>query len=697
MWVNRSRLKAWKKWNEECRRSRRARKAVRRWSQGTSTKALIKWKSWVSERGRLRVVGARVIGRWRCKALSLCWDYWCMHLARAKRLRQVSRGIILRWTHRELAVCWGRWRREMRRKGIATAALERWVNYYVHTAWEAWNFSHSEARRLKTAAQRAVTRMQNLCSLRAYNKWWEEVCRARKAHRAIARWHKSTLLQAYNRWGAQTLLLRNQRAVMERVLARMGHIQIARAFDQWISGMEVSRRQRLTMERIVLRMKGGCVARYWSSWLAHIVQHKRLRMTCLRVVTRWMNAVLASAWTRWQCRSDEAKRLRALLVKVTLRWAQISLAKVFSKWMEIIWSHPTVLKVRLDLDFDPTLAPQNDKTLIENQLCLDIGSCLGVDAGCVHILSHQKGCMTAVLSQLNSEKFAQDFTEAVHNRERLLLDSPIGRHVIDAGVYGPISRDALAMLIAAKQTDATERMNLEQHKEEKRSARNFQFATHTFMMRSTSRAIWKWAAWARARKHMRTVCTKIVQHVGWHSIRRAWFALVVFTKYMIELKKCITVLDDDSMNEIIESEYRVWENATAWHEEFENQLYLHHIRRRRDLEVADAFRHVPKLQPLAASGASVFSGYHHSIVSPRKATPFLEALASDPMSLVPGVSQQKSSNLYPLLSSADLSPPGVKGSTSRVPGRNGQHTETRCVRLQCLQLDVIDLKLESID
>jgi hypothetical protein len=166
LWINRSRLKTWNKWNEERRRSLRARKAVRFWSQRVSTKALIKWKSWGRETERLQALGVRALGRWRRKVFSLCWNCWHKNLLRSKRLRLVLRCFVLRWTHRGLSKCWETWQRELRLTSITTVVLKRWANRHIHAAWEAWILSLTEIKRLKTVVKRVTARIQNICLAR---------------------------------------------------------------------------------------------------------------------------------------------------------------------------------------------------------------------------------------------------------------------------------------------------------------------------------------------------------------------------------------------------------------------------------------------------------------------------------------------------------------------------------------------------
>jgi hypothetical protein len=697
LWINRSRLKAWNKWNAERRRSRRVRKAFKRWSQGFSTKALNTWKSWVRETQRVRAVSLKVLGRWRHKTFSLCWDYWRTFLARSKRLRHVSRGIVLRMTHKELMKCWNSWRRKQRLTGIATAVVDRWANNCIYAAWEAWILKLADIKRLKTVAKRVTARMQNICLAKAYNKIGEEVARSRKARKVITRWQRGTLLQSYDRWKYEMEVSRKQQLTMSRVLKKWTNQALTAAWIQWEYDMEVSRKQRLTMSRVLKKWTNQALTAAWIQWEYDMEVSRKQRLTMSRILKKWTNQALTAAWIQWkyeievsrkqrltmsrilkkwtnqaltaalmqwQCRVNDMKRLRALLVKISQRWAHMSLVKALSKWMKAIWAHPTVLKMRLDLDFDPTLAPLKDKAAIEDQLCLDIGVCLGVDDGQIHVLCHHKGCVAAVLSQSESEEFAQNFTEAVRNQERVLLDSPVGKRVADAEVYGPICREALAMLMMAKNTDEEQRVNLEhllKMQEEKRSTRNLRLATRTFINCSTSWALRKWIAWVRMRRHMRTVQHKIQQYTERHAICRAWFAMVHFREYMIGLKKYIAVFDDDSMSGMMENECRMWEAVLGYHEAAENQLYLDQIRRLRQEEQAAKFRHLPKLQPLAGSGPSVFPfrEYHHSVANPRKATPLLEALGSDPMSLVPGVERGKRSNTYTRLSNTRLSPPAV--------------------------------------
>jgi hypothetical protein len=559
-------------------------------------------------------------------------------------------------THKKLMKCWNSWRRQRRLTGIATAVVDRLANNCIYAAWEAWILKLADIKRLRTVANRVTARMQNIFLAKAYNKIWEEVRRSRKARKVITRWQRGTLLQSYDRWKYE---------------------------------MEVSRKQRLTMSSVLKKWTNQFLTAAWIQWKYEMEDSVKQRLTMSRILKKWTNPVLTAALMQWRCRVDDMKRLRALLVNISQRWARISLVKALSKWMKAIWAHPTVVKVRLDLDFDP-LAPPKDKAAIEDQLCLDIGVCLGVNDGRINVLCHYKGCVAVVLSQPESEEFAQNFTEAARNQERVLLDSPIGKHVAGAEVYGPICREALAMLMMAKYTDEEQRVNLEhllKMQEEKRSTRNLRLATHRFVNCSTSWALRKWIAWVRMRRHMRTARRKINQYVERRAICRAWFAMVIFTEYMIGLKKYIVVFDDESMSRMMESECRMWEAVLGYHEAAENQLYLDQIRRLRQEEHASKFRHLPKLQPLAGSGPSVFPfrEYHQSVANPRKATPLLEALGSDPMSLVPGVERENRSNSYARLSNARLSPPAVIRPYSSLESRMDLMTceESRCVNGWC--------------
>ncbi len=301
LWINRSRLKTWNKWNEERRRSLRVRRAARCWSQRVSTKALIKWKSCGRETERLRALGVRALWGWRRKTCSLCWDYWHKNLLRSKRLRRVLQGFVLRWTHRGLSKCWVTWRRELRLTSITTAVLKGWANRHIHAAWAAWILSLTEIKRIKTAVKRVTARIQNICLAKAYNKFEESVRRSRKVRKVqqviITRWLRGTLMQACNQWSTQAAIFKKQRSIIERLLARMGHIQMAGAYDWWKSNMEVCRKQRLTKSRVLTHRLMGC-STSWTlrKWVAWLTMRKHLRTARLKLEQHVDRRAICRAW-----------------------------------------------------------------------------------------------------------------------------------------------------------------------------------------------------------------------------------------------------------------------------------------------------------------------------------------------------------------------------------------------------------------
>ena len=162
------------------------------------------------------------------------------------------------------------------------------------------------------------------------------------------------------------------------------------------------------------------------------------------------------------------------------------------------------------------------------------------------------------------------------------------------------------------------------------------------------------------------------------------------------------------MKEIIEGDCRVWEDLFSSctlinqlyldqmrrgrledFKEYKSQLYLDQMRRRRLEDLAAAWRGGPKLQPLAGSG------YHHSVATPRKTTPLLEALRSDPLSLLPGTPRTprvaSSTPLRARLSPRDYRP------ESRVPGINEQAVEARFVQLLVCSVTAVPFAFKKRD
>jgi hypothetical protein len=418
---------------------------------------------------------------------------------------------------------------------------------------------------------------------------------------------------------------------------------------QWHFKMQELKRLRSVTKKIVLRWENVKYARTFMRWVEQTAEQRRLRLTSTKVVKRWMHGVLAAVWMQWVGKKDKQMRLRNMLSQVTKRWKCGCLWSAFERWTDICRSEPTAVKVSLDLDFETTAVSPDDKAKFERQLRLDICSSLGLHTEDLVIICNQTGSVvsTVVFLRPASEALAQEFAAHVADSHSSFHSTPLGKHVKDVAVRGPVSKDALDAIIAAKNEDETRRAyqaELDRRREEVQRSIKVRRALIKYLNRNICKALRTWDTYLKAQKHKSTVRFKISKHKKRRTIHRAWASWRVFTQFMIDFKNLGPKLDDEYFAKVCDEDSRMWTAALDSHESFERQLLEHQRRRFWEESKLIAHRKTPKLLQHAGDcdtpdTVSVFSAEVkppvHARDSSQRATPLFAAL-SNPLDLIPG-------------------------------------------------------------
>jgi hypothetical protein len=484
----------------------------------------------------------------------------------------------------------------------------------------------------------------NRSRLKTWNTWNEERRRSLRVRKAVRCWSQRVSTKAlikWKSWGRETERLQ---ALGVRALGRWRRKTFSLCWNGWHKNLLRSKRLRLVLRCFVLRWTHRGLSKCWETW------RRELRLTSITTVVskRWANRHIHAAWEAWILSLTEIKRLKTVVKRVTARIQNICLAKAYIKFGESVRRSRKVRKVQ--------------RVIITRWL---------------------RGTLMQAYNQWSTQA-------AIFKKQRSIIERVLARmgHIQMAGAFDWWKSN---MEVSRNQRWTKSRV-----------------LTHRLMGCSTSWALRKWVAWVTMRKQLRTARLKIQQHVDRHAVCRAWFAMVVFTEYMTGLNKYIAIFDDVSMKEIIEGDCRVWEDLFSSctlinqlyldqmrrgrledFKEYKSQLYLDQMRRRRLEDLAAAWRGGPKLQPLAGSG------YHHSVATPRKTTPLLEALSSDPLSLLPGTPRTpriaSSTPLRARLSPRDYRP------ESRMTGINEQPDEARFVQLLVCSVTAVPFAFKKRD
>ena len=240
---------AWKEVYAETRASRQ--RAMRYWRNALAASVWRRWVEMVDDARGQREAAARVLGRWRNRAVSGCFEHWAHLVREASAVKQAALArAIGRMRNRALVLAFDAWAellsRRRRAKGMQRKALVRITYGLVSEVFWAWAGDvFREANRRRQLLARVAGRMRSRLASMAFDAW-------RQAAQSRASGREQQYANAIAR-------LRNRLAVF--------------AFDVW--RQFVAWRKRILHKAGYILGPGRSMYLAWRTWVSHAREAKR--------------------------------------------------------------------------------------------------------------------------------------------------------------------------------------------------------------------------------------------------------------------------------------------------------------------------------------------------------------------------------------------------------------------------------------
>jgi len=249
--------------------------------------------------------------------LAQAWGRWFELQLELKRLRVLTAKVVLRWQNRNLAKAFQKWYHELVRTRKAHKAVLMWKHRSLSKAWGAW-YEHHIQIAMEKEGNAEVERLRKMM-----------------ARMAMKKWMNASLLRAWNKWRYE---LRRTR-LAKKVVKRWTHRALSKAWLACVLMVLEKKRLRSVAKKVVAHWTNRLMAQALNTWWDEVV---RTRKTA-KAILMWVHAALGRALRAWDLMVMEKKRLRALTIRVVMRWANRALAKAWETWYE---EHVRILRLR---------------------------------------------------------------------------------------------------------------------------------------------------------------------------------------------------------------------------------------------------------------------------------------------------------------------------------------------------------------
>jgi len=271
---------------------------------------------WVQLRSDV-LLARRVLGRLHSIRLGQCWSSWLAALDMWKHEAELTR------MEAEL---------EAQRMRAAERILQRWKLQGMTKCFSSWVDLMVLKRRLRTMMKRLE--MGGLCA--AFEGWCDAVATVRE-HRAVvsrvlARMQHMAQASALVRWSEHTKFIVRSRSIVQRLLCRWMMQSVSRAFAAWQSWVSEKARQQRVLSKVLSRLEHGGLASAFGGWHDAVLVVRSHRNVLLRFVQRMALQSVSRAFNRWFDFSAEMRRARGVLLDLQNMWINFC----WSGWVDAV-------------------------------------------------------------------------------------------------------------------------------------------------------------------------------------------------------------------------------------------------------------------------------------------------------------------------------------------------------------------------
>ena len=228
---------------------------------------------------------------------------------------------------------------------IQASVFDRWMEY-THESVAA-NTELAEWERKVRRAEKFAKSFGRKSLRAAFNRWHEATIERssmrRKALNAIARFGKRRMVLTFDLWAGHVATVQRQRALANRVAAKLTRRAFAEAFHDWRLFTEARREQKVReqkewliklrkAERFALAWRKNSIAFAFIRWRNQLVRSRAHRAKLRVAVNRMSQRRLFAAFNGWLDQAKELRRQRVIVTRAVMRMSRRLLAGAFYDW-----------------------------------------------------------------------------------------------------------------------------------------------------------------------------------------------------------------------------------------------------------------------------------------------------------------------------------------------------------------------------
>ena len=359
---------AFSAWTQTVERNKRRRTILRRAAMRMSKRMLVvAFSDWCAKVEEKRYWDAQAVKIERCvlaianRGMKRAFGRWVEQWKTARMHRRRLATALTRMTQRAVFKCFNQWLDEAadrRRARVALSRaimrLSRRIQASVFDRWMEYTHESVAANTELAEWERKVRRAEKFAksfgrkSLRAaFNRWHEATIERssmrRKALNAIARFGKRRMVLTFDLWAAHVATVQRQRALANRVAAKLTRRAFAEAFHDWRSFTEARREQKVReqkewliklrkAERFALAWRKNSIAFAFIRWRNQTIRSRAHRAKLRVAVNRMSQRRLFAAFNGWLDQAKELRRQRVIVTRAVMRMSRRLLAGAFYDW-----------------------------------------------------------------------------------------------------------------------------------------------------------------------------------------------------------------------------------------------------------------------------------------------------------------------------------------------------------------------------
>jgi hypothetical protein len=269
------------------------------------------WQTWVNGI-MVKYKAAKIMSRWRALGCARMFAYWAAAVAWKKTKLSVDRRVRLMREKGRKMVFFSEWMdvgvRSRKYANTAKKVMKRWRQSSIALVFACWQEATQQARTSET----------------------EDARRRLLAEKFAGKMRKRLVKRFCVIWRGEAAQCARNRAVLQKVVARIKHRGVSMVIDAWEGHTKYSNQLRLrgTECRMMhTRRTQKRVVFVWRQFFARI-------RTCGKILKRWSSLACSRMFEGWVEMCEKSKRLRNVAGRVVKRWGMLELMVMWQAWSE---------------------------------------------------------------------------------------------------------------------------------------------------------------------------------------------------------------------------------------------------------------------------------------------------------------------------------------------------------------------------